>query len=104
MVDRTSTSYIQVTLLQYHAYLPLQLLASPTFHRGVEKLHKSIRRIRRGPDMEDMGGTNIESQHLYSKRYAQSKSNTEPGEGKKFLDHYMEELKQQFNRGPGPKT
>ena len=67
MVDKTSTSYIPVTLLQYYAYLPTQLLASPTFHRGVEKVHKSIRRMQCGPDMEDMGGANIESQHLYYK-------------------------------------
>ena len=63
MVDRKST-YTQVTLSQIYAYLPTQLLSSPTFHRGVEKVHRSIRRIRRGPDMEDMG-TNIESQYLY---------------------------------------
>ena len=65
MVDRTSTSYIQVTLLQFYAYIPAQLLSSPAFHRGVEKVQKSIRRMQRGPDMEDMGGTKIESQHLY---------------------------------------
>lgn len=40
-----------------------QLLASPTFQRSVERLHKRIRKMRHGPDPEDMGGTNIESEH-----------------------------------------
>ena len=63
MVDEKSTC-THVTLSQTYAYLPTQLLSSPTFHRGVEKVHRSIRRIRRGPDMEDMG-TKIESRYLY---------------------------------------
>jgi len=39
-----------------------KLLASPTFHRLVEKAQKRVRQLKHGPDPEDMGGTNIQSQ------------------------------------------
>lgn len=65
-------------------WLIARLLASPTFHRTVEKVHKRVRQMRHGPDPEEMSGTNLEK----------------PGEqGKKFLDHYFEELKDQFRGG-----
>lgn len=37
-----------------------QLLRSPTFHKGVHKIHKTIRRQTHGPDLEEMGGTKLE--------------------------------------------
>lgn len=43
-----------------------QLLASPTFHRMVRGVHKKMREMRHGPEMEDMGGTKIDSQLLWS--------------------------------------
>lgn len=66
----------------FEGWLIARLLASPTFHRTVEKVHKRVRQIRRGRDPEDMGGTNIDSD-----------------QGKKFLDHFLEELKDQFRGG-----
>lgn len=39
---------------------PPQLLASPTFHRMVRNVHKKVREIRHGPDIEEMGGTKID--------------------------------------------
>ena len=46
-----------------------KLLASPTFHRGVHKIHKAVRQARHGPDLEEMGGTkidNVNSQSIVS--------------------------------------
>ncbi|KAL9103957.1 MAG: hypothetical protein Q9163_001063 [Psora crenata] len=37
------------------------LLASPTFHRGVRKVHKAIQQARHGPGLEEMGGTKIDN-------------------------------------------
>jgi len=36
------------------------LLRSPAFHRGVEKVHKNVHRLRHGKLPEDMGGTNVD--------------------------------------------
>ena len=58
------------------------LLASPTFHRGVRKVHKKVHEIRHGKDPADMGGTNIDS--------------PDGSQSNRFLKHYMDELKNQF--------
>ncbi|KAI9707559.1 MAG: hypothetical protein M1836_000520 [Candelina mexicana] len=65
-----------------------QLLASPAFHRAVQRVHKKVRQIQHGKDPEDMGGTNIDS--------------TDPSETKKFIHYYIDELKEQI-RGTPPK-
>lgn len=38
-----------------------KLLASPTFHRAVQNVHRKVRHLRHGPDLEEMGPTNIDS-------------------------------------------
>ncbi|KAH8661470.1 hypothetical protein BGZ60DRAFT_413256 [Tricladium varicosporioides] len=65
------------------AWLVARLLASPTFHRGVRRVHKKVHEIRHGKDPSEMGGTAID----------------DPAgkfDGKKFLTAYKEELKEQF--------
>ncbi|KAI9877296.1 MAG: hypothetical protein M1830_004307 [Pleopsidium flavum] len=67
------------------AWLTARLLASPGFHRAVHNVHKRIRRLRHGKDPEDMGGTNIEQ--------------TGESDTRKFIQYYIEELKDQIRRG-----
>lgn len=65
----------------FEAWLTTRLLASPTFHRAVQNVHKQVRQMRHGPDLEEMGGTKIDRMGKPSKN---------------FLDHYLEEIKEQF--------
>ena len=63
------------------AYLVQALLRTPAFHRGVEKVAKSVHRIRHGLPPEEMGGTKIDR----------------PGnEG--FFRHFSEEIQAQLGR------
>ena len=65
--------------------------------------------MRYGPSVEDMGGVKIESQcatndHsmnllLTLRGFTETGSHT-----KKFLEYFMEELKDQFRRGPSSKN
>ncbi|KAA6409130.1 MAG: hypothetical protein FRX48_07474 [Lasallia pustulata] len=71
------------------AWLTARLLSSPTFHRGVHAVAKKVRQLRHGKDPEEMGGTNIER--------------SGDSDAKKFLDHYLEELKDQFRGGSSTK-
>lgn len=86
-----------------------QLLSSPTFHRGVHAVAKKVRQLRHGKDPEEMGGTNIESRSLGAAchRTFWLIRNVYAGSGdsdaKKFLDHYLEELKDQFRGGSSTK-
>ena len=57
MIARVPSAALEVVL---HADIVPKLLASPTFHRLVERAQKRLRQTRHGPDPEDMGGTNIE--------------------------------------------
>lgn len=70
-------------------------------------MHRKVRQLRHGPDPDEMGGVNIESQAGLndSKRlYRGVAESTVTGpEAKKFLNHYVEELKQQFRGGTSPK-
>jgi len=68
------------------AWLTARLLSSPTFHRAVQNVHRKVRQIRHGKDPEDMGGTNIEK--------------SGPSDAKKFLQFYIEELRDQMRGGP----
>lgn len=63
------------------AWLTTRLLRSPAFHRAVQTVHKRVRQLRHGPDLEEMGGTKIDKAE-------------KPNKG--FLDHYLEEIKEQF--------
>lgn len=65
----------------FEAWLTTRLLASPTFHRAVQNVHRKIRHLRQGPDLEEMGGTKIDRVDKPTKN---------------FLDHYVEEIKEQF--------
>ncbi|KAI9885227.1 MAG: hypothetical protein M1823_002966 [Watsoniomyces obsoletus] len=69
----------------FEAWLTARLLASPTFHRGVQLLHKKLREVRHGKDPSEMGGINIDK--------------PEATGVKKFLDYYIEELREQFRGG-----
>ncbi|KAF2400043.1 hypothetical protein EJ06DRAFT_530803 [Trichodelitschia bisporula] len=55
-----------------------QLLSSPLFHRGVQKIHKSVHNLRHGTPLEEMGGTKIERN------------------GPSYLAHFKKELKEQL--------
>ncbi len=56
------SSMYRMPLVYLCLLLPYQkLLASPTFHRAVQNVHKRVRHLRHGPDLEEMGGTNIDS-------------------------------------------
>ena len=101
MVDYSGT-YRHITL-----YLPLliryrQLLASPTFHRAVQNVHKRIRHMKHGPDLEEMGGTKIDS-GLCRKTIVKQCADCRSEPTKNFLDHYLEEIKEQFRGGPPQK-
>ncbi|XTI91076.1 hypothetical protein V2W45_1470931 [Cenococcum geophilum] len=48
----------------FEAWAVARLLSSPSFHRTVHNVHRSIRRIRYGTPMEEMGGTNVERPSL----------------------------------------
>ncbi|TKA72889.1 hypothetical protein B0A49_08145, partial [Cryomyces minteri] len=63
-------------------WLTYQLLASPTFHRAVHKVHRKVRHLTQGKSPEEMGGTNIEKQ------------------GPTFLEHFKDEIKEQFRSRP----
>ncbi|KAK2754069.1 hypothetical protein FQN54_007238 [Arachnomyces sp. PD_36] len=67
----------------FEVWLTARLLASPTFHRAVQRVHKQVREIRHGKAPEDMGGTNVDNSGF-----------------KSFLDLYREELKNQFRNKP----
>lgn len=51
-------------------------------------VHKKVHEVRHGKDPAEMGGTNIES----------PETKHDP---KRFLQFYLEELKDQFRGGPG---
>lgn len=74
-----------VWLQVLEAWLTTRLLASPAFHQVVRNIHKTIRQMRHGPDLEEMGGTKIEKPT------------------KNFLGHYIDEIKEQLRGGPPQK-
>jgi len=67
----------------FEVWLTARLLASPTFHKAVQNVHKRVRQIRHGKDAEDMGGANVDS----------------PSDTKRFVKYYIEELKEQLRGG-----
>jgi hypothetical protein len=67
----------------FEIWLTSRLLASPTFHRAVQRVHKSIQELRHGKATEDMGGTKLDK----------------PGV-KHFLQLFREELKDQLRKKP----
>ncbi|MCJ1454682.1 hypothetical protein MMC28_005035 [Mycoblastus sanguinarius] len=51
----------------------------------VHNVHKRVRQMRYGPDLEEMGGTKLDKPT------------------KNYLDHYLDEIRDQFRRGPSEK-
>jgi hypothetical protein len=63
------------------AYMVQLLLRTPAFHRGVEKVARTVHRVRHGIPPEEMGGTKIDGQSNES-----------------FLRHFSEEIQTQLGR------
>ncbi|KAK5107425.1 hypothetical protein LTR62_001286 [Meristemomyces frigidus] len=61
------------------AFLVQQLLRTPAFHRGVEKVAKTVHRVRHGTPAEEMGGTKID----------------QPSQSG-YVQHFLDELKTQL--------
>ena len=74
----------------------------------VHSVQKTLREFRHGPDREEMGGTNLESQCASSDLKEPTfnlRDATETGSNtKKFLEHYLEEIKVQLRGGRTPKS
>ena len=58
--------------------------------------------MRHGPDLEEMGGTKIDSE-LDANISETQVVNTFAEPDKNFLEHYIEEIKEQFRGGPPQK-
>ncbi|KUJ14637.1 uncharacterized protein LY89DRAFT_735714 [Mollisia scopiformis] len=74
-----------VGLRAFEVWLISRLLSSPSFHRVVRKVHRRVHEVRRGEklyDPEDFSGLHIDKPNDFKI--------------KKFLNHYREELKDQF--------
>ncbi|KJF61564.1 uncharacterized protein CIMG_11201 [Coccidioides immitis RS] len=67
----------------FELWLTGRLLASPTFHRAVRRVHKSIQDLRHGKAPEDMGGTNIDKPGI-----------------KHFFQLFRDELRDQLRNKP----
>ncbi|KAI9929072.1 hypothetical protein ASPWEDRAFT_169091 [Aspergillus wentii DTO 134E9] len=72
----------------FEVWLTARLLASPTFHRMVGRVHQKVQHIRHGVPPEEMGGTKLD--------------NNGPGL-KRFFEYFREEIKDQFKGKPPPK-
>lgn len=61
-----------------------RLLRSPTFHRGVGQVHKTINEWRHGKLPEDMGGTKLDNPHKDSffKLFMEELKNGHKGDGR----------------------
>ncbi|KAF7510206.1 hypothetical protein GJ744_006902 [Endocarpon pusillum] len=69
--------------------LVLRLLRSPSFHRGVQGIHKTLHRLRHGPPPEELGGTRLD----------------DPGDRgpRRFMQLFWEELKNGTQTRPNNK-
>lgn len=65
------------------SFLVQQLLRTPGFHRGVEKVARQVHRVRHGIHPDDMGGTKID---------------TPGGSSSEFRKHFLDEIKGQLGR------
>ena len=66
------------------AYAVQALLRTPGFHRGVEKVVKTVHRVRHGIPPEELGGTKLDA----------------PGNSG-FMGHFLEEVKTQLDIAKG---
>jgi hypothetical protein len=71
-------------LMVLEAYMVQALLRTPAFHRGVEKVVKTVHRVRHGMSPEELGGTKID----------RSGSSGDSG----FAEHFLREVKTQLGR------
>ncbi|TID14285.1 putative WD repeat-containing protein [Venturia nashicola] len=62
----------------FEVWAVARLLSSPTFHRGVGKVVKTVHRIQHGTPMEELGGTKLERK------------------GHSLFQHFKDEIKQQL--------
>ena len=65
----------------------------------VQNAHKKVRHIRHGPDLEEMGGTKIDqadSECIPHQSRARLTVDFAPEPTKKFLEHYLEEIREQL--------
>jgi hypothetical protein len=103
LVDCTSTNPAHVESAP--ELTPVKLLASPNFHRAVRSVHKKVHELQHGKDPAEMGGVNIDGQptpYLRHTTWEQLAHDiAEPGRPgfKRFLQYYMEELKDQIRGG-----
>ncbi|OJJ85613.1 uncharacterized protein ASPGLDRAFT_56986 [Aspergillus glaucus CBS 516.65] len=67
------------------AWLTARLLASPSFHRMVGRVHQKVQHIRHGVPPEEMGGTKIDKNNDGLQRFAR---------------YFKEEIKDQFKGKP----
>lgn len=70
-------------------------------------MNKKLSQVRNGLDSGTLGGANLESQYAFNERHildGDFLSSAEPGsDSKKFLDYFIEEIKEQIRGGPMPK-
>ncbi|KAI9052434.1 hypothetical protein LZ554_003780 [Drepanopeziza brunnea f. sp. 'monogermtubi'] len=76
-------------------WLVTRLLQSPTFHRAVRKVHKKVHEIQRGEKLVDPSSSSSEAQARGGTNIDRPRPDP-----RRFLKHYMDELKDQF-RGLG---
>ncbi|KAF2427656.1 hypothetical protein EJ08DRAFT_699399 [Tothia fuscella] len=67
-----------VFIRAFEVWAVAKLLQSPTFHRGVHKVAKTVHKIQHGTPMEELGGTKMDRA------------------GPSFLQHFKDELRSQF--------
>jgi hypothetical protein len=60
------------------------LLRSPTFHRGVQSVHKQIQKMRHGELPEEMGGTKLDNpqKDSFFKLFMEELKNGHKGDGR----------------------
>ncbi|KZF24564.1 hypothetical protein L228DRAFT_245527 [Xylona heveae TC161] len=70
----------------FEAWLTARLLASPGFHRAVRRVYGKVREIRHGEPSQEVDSTRLDRNDNFN--------------GKKFIQYYVEELKEQLRGGP----
>ena len=67
-------------------------------------MHKRVRHVRHGKDPEEMGGTNIDGQtkHPGTLKDFILMVRADPN-AKRYVDHFVEEIKEQFRSGSSNK-
>jgi len=74
-----------IWLRVFEVWATARLLASPTFHRMVGRIHRKIHHLKHGASLEERGGTTLEN-NKSGFRY--------------FLRLFQEEIKEQLKGKP----